>query len=71
MRLDDLIADKRTSFSKEMRIVGGKTVRRSALSDGLDEEALNNRLRQFLMHWDTLQTACARASVRLRFDVIL
>ncbi len=54
------------SFDKEMWLVCAKTVRRQALSDGLDEAAPENRLRQFLMHWDALQTACARASVRLR-----
>jgi hypothetical protein len=41
-------------------------VKREALSDGLDNDPPQNRLRQFLMHWDALQTACARASVRLR-----
>ena len=54
------------SFEKEIWLVCAKTVRRQALSDGLDEAAPENRLRQFLMHWDALQTACARASVRLR-----
>jgi len=42
--------------------------RRAALAAGLAaREPFNNRLRQFLMHWDALQTACARASVRLRY----
>jgi Type III restriction enzyme, res subunit len=54
------------SFEREIWLVCAKTVRRQALSDGLDEDPPENRLRQFLMHWDALQTACARASVRLR-----
>lgn len=54
------------SFDKELWIVAGKLVKRQALSDGLDTDPPQNRLRQFLMHWDALQTACARASVRLR-----
>jgi superfamily II DNA or RNA helicase len=54
------------SFEREIWLVCAKTVRRQALSDGLDEAHPENRLRQFLMHWDALQTACARASVRLR-----
>jgi len=54
------------SFNKEIWMVCGKTVRRDALNTGLDINPHPNRLRQFLMHWDALQTACARGSVRLR-----
>lgn len=54
------------SFEREIWLVCARTVRRQALSDGLDEDQLENRLRQFLMHWDALQTACARANVRLK-----
>jgi superfamily II DNA or RNA helicase len=54
------------SFSKEIWIIAAKMVRRDALSQGLDAAAPGNRLRQLLMHWDALQTGCARASVRLR-----
>jgi superfamily II DNA or RNA helicase len=59
-------ACRNPSFDKELWIVAGKLVKREALSDGLDNDPPQNRLRQFLMHWDALQTACARASVRLR-----
>ena len=60
-------ACRNPSFDKEMWIVGAMMARRDALSLGLDADQLDNRLRQFLMHWDALQTACARANVRLRF----
>ncbi len=54
------------SFNREVWIVAARTIERAALSDALDEDPMPNRLRQFLMHWDALQTACARASVRMR-----
>jgi hypothetical protein len=60
-------ACRNPSFNKEIWIVGAKMTRRGALNEGLDAAAPANRLRQLLMHWDTLQTACARASVRLRW----
>ena len=61
-------ACRNPSFDKEIWIVGAKMTRREALVAGLAAgEPFNNRLRQFLMHWDALQTACARASVRLRY----
>lgn len=59
-------ACRNPSFDKEIWIVGGKMVRRAALDTGLNAVAPGNRLRQLLMHWDSLQTGCARASVRLR-----
>ncbi|MGG6898020.1 DEAD/DEAH box helicase [Rhizobium sp. BR 315] len=55
------------SFDREIWIVGAKMARKEALADGLDETPWDNRLRQFLMHWDAMQTACARANTRLRF----
>lgn len=55
------------SFNKEVWIVGAKMARKSALEEGLAQVSLTNRLRQFLMHWDSMQTACARANTRLRF----
>lgn len=59
-------ACRNPSFDKEVWIVGAKMVQRSALSEGLNEAVAGNRLRQLLMHWDSLQTGCARANVRLR-----
>jgi len=60
-------ACRNPSFDKEIWIVGAKMTRRKLLSDGLDADPLDNRLRQFLMHWDAMQTACARANARLKF----
>ncbi len=57
-----------SAFNKEVWIVGACMTRRKDLEDGLDDNPeLKNRLKQFLMHWDALQTACARANVRLKF----
>ncbi|KUO54164.1 MAG: hypothetical protein APF78_01170 [Sphingomonadales bacterium BRH_c3] len=67
--LNDLLRTSCTnpSFNREIWIVGAKMTRREVLVDGLDNEPLGNRLRQFLMHWDAMQTACARANTRLKF----
>jgi hypothetical protein len=66
---DKLInACKNPAYTKEVWIVGSSMTRRESLVEGLNaDEPFNNRLRQFLMHWDSLQTACARASVRLKY----
>ena len=61
-------ACRNPTFDKEIWIVGGNMTRRVDLSAALAAgEPFDNRLRQFLMHWDALQTACARANVRLKF----
>ncbi len=60
-------ACRNPSFDKEVWIVGAKMARRQALVDGLELNHFQNRLRQFLMHWDAMQTACARANTRLKF----
>lgn len=67
--LNDLLhaACRNPSYDREIWIVGAKMAQRAALENGLDEASWNNRLRQFLMHWDAMQTACARANTRLRF----
>jgi hypothetical protein len=54
------------SFDREVWIVAARTIERAALANALDKDPMPNRLRQFLMHWDALQTTCARASVRMR-----
>lgn len=68
-QLNDLLCAscRNPSFDREIWIVGAKMARRQELVDGLDQEAWGNRLRQFLMHWDAMQTACARANTRLKF----
>jgi hypothetical protein len=60
-------ACRNPSFDKEMWIVGAEMTSRDALSKGLKVDPPANRLRQLLMHWDALQTGCARASVRVRW----
>lgn len=59
-------ASSNPSFDREIWIVGSKMARRQALADGLERQPQDNRLRQFLMHWDAMQTACARANTRLK-----
>lgn len=68
-QLNDLLhaSCRNPSFDREIWIVGAKMARRQALVEGLNQERWPNRLRQFLMHWDAMQTACARASTRLKF----
>ncbi|WP_188720512.1 DEAD/DEAH box helicase [Actibacterium pelagium] len=67
--VNDLLisACRNPSFEKEIWIVGAKMTRRQVLEDGLAQAQQQNRLRQFLMHWDAMQTACARANARLKF----
>ncbi|MEP2028004.1 MAG: DEAD/DEAH box helicase family protein [Paracoccaceae bacterium] len=60
-------ACRNPSFDKEIWIVGAKMTHRQVLEDGLAQEQLQNRLRQFLMHWDAMQTSCARANAKLKF----
>lgn len=69
VQLNDMLraSCRNPSFDREIWIVGAKMARRQALADGLDQTPWRNRLRQFLMHWDAMQTACARANTRLRF----
>ncbi|MGP1050694.1 hypothetical protein ACJ8PG_17310, partial [Serratia sp. CY68758] len=68
-QLNDLLcaACRNPSFDREIWIVGAEMARREKLVNGLDKTPWANRLRQFLMHWDSMQTACARANTRLKF----
>ena len=68
-QLNDILhaSCRNPSYDREIWIVGAKIARREALEEGLGRAPWENRLRQFLMHWDAMQTACARANVRLRF----
>ncbi|MGQ3487550.1 DEAD/DEAH box helicase [Roseovarius pacificus] len=61
-------AAKNPAFSREIWMLGNGLARRTSLSAGLDGDQAqwNPRLRQFLMHWDAMKTACARASVELK-----
>jgi superfamily II DNA or RNA helicase len=53
------------TYDREVWIVAGNMVDRSAVAGHILAGTMDNRLRQFLMHWDGLRTACARAGARL------
>jgi Acetamidase/Formamidase family len=53
------------TYDREVWIVAGNMVDRSAVAGHILADTMDNRLRQFLMHWDGLRTACARAGARL------
>jgi len=55
------------SFNKEVWIVGARMTDRTKVEAALKCATWENRLRQFLMHWDTMQTGCARANTRLKY----
>lgn len=55
------------SFNKEVWIVGARMTERTKVEAALRRTTWENRLRQFLMHWDTMQTGCARANTRLKY----
>jgi hypothetical protein len=59
-------ACQNNSFDREVWIVAGNMVRRSALEVAIGNDADGRRLRQFLMHLEALKTSCARANVRMR-----
>lgn len=54
------------SYEKEVWIVGANMINLKKVGVALGCSPLNNRLRQLLMHWDSMQTSCARANVRLK-----
>lgn len=54
------------SYEKEVWIVGANMIDLKKVREALGCSPLNNRLRQLLMHWDSMQTSCARANVRLK-----
>jgi hypothetical protein len=53
------------TYDREVWIVVGNTVDRAEVAARILADTMDNRLRQFLMHWDGLRTACARAGARL------
>lgn len=55
------------SFDKEVWIVGARITDRAKVEGALRRATWENRLRQFLMHWDTMRTSCARANTRLKY----
>jgi len=60
------VACGNATYDREVWIIAGNMVERSVISDMILNDEIDNRLRQFLMHWDGLRTACARAGARLR-----
>jgi hypothetical protein len=53
------------TYDREVWIIAGNMIERSVISDMILTDAIDNRLRQLLMHWDGLRTSCARAGSRL------
>jgi hypothetical protein len=53
------------TYDREVWIVAGNTVNKTKVAAHILADTMDNRLRQFLMHWDSLRTACARAGARL------
>lgn len=53
------------TYDREVWIIVGNTVDRAEVAARILADTTDNRLRQFLMHWDGLRTACARAGARL------
>lgn len=53
------------TYDREVWIVAGNTVDRAVVAGHILADTIDNRLRQLLMHWDGLRTACARAGARL------
>jgi superfamily II DNA or RNA helicase len=54
------------TYDREVWIVAGNMIERSVIAAMVRNNEIDNRLRQFLMHWDGLRIACARAGSRLR-----
>ncbi|MDE1244267.1 hypothetical protein [Vibrio aestuarianus] len=55
------------SYEKELWIVGARMIDLDKVKSALEKTELDNRLRQLLMHWHAMGTACARANVSLKW----
>ncbi|ENP8342334.1 DEAD/DEAH box helicase family protein [Vibrio harveyi] len=55
------------SYEKELWIVGARMIDLDKIKSALEKTELDNRLRQLLMHWHAMGTACARANVSLKW----
>jgi hypothetical protein len=53
------------TYDKQVWIVGGKMLERAFVETAITNGNIDNRLWQFLLHWDGLRTACARAGAHL------
>jgi superfamily II DNA or RNA helicase len=54
------------AYDREVWIVAGNIVDRRVIAAHIGNDTVDNRLRQLLMNWDALRTACARAGSRLK-----
>ena len=54
-------------YQKEIWIVGAKMLDQQKIAQELRQDPPSPSVRQLLMHWDSMVTACARANVRLKF----
>ena len=54
------------TYDREVWIVAGNMIDRDTITHLILRDAIDNRLRQLLMHWDGVRTACARTGTRLR-----
>lgn len=67
---DQITAALRTAcgnaaYDREVWIVAGNMLDREVVRDAVAQNQLNNRLWQFLIHWEGLRTACGRAGAHL------
>ncbi|MDT3683703.1 MAG: DEAD/DEAH box helicase family protein [Pseudorhodoplanes sp.] len=53
------------SYTREVWIVAGNMLDREIVRNAIARNNLNNRLWQFLIHWEGLRTACGRAGAHL------
>jgi hypothetical protein len=53
------------AYSREVWIVAGNMLDRSIVEDAINTATVDNRLWQFLIHWEGLRTACSRAGAKL------
>jgi hypothetical protein len=53
------------AYSREVWIVAGNMLDRAYVENAIRTGQIDNRLWQFLIHWEGLRTACARAGARL------
>ncbi|MGO9575710.1 MAG: DEAD/DEAH box helicase [Terriglobales bacterium] len=53
------------AYTREVWIVAGNMLDRSIVENAIRNDQVDNRLWQFLIHWEGLRTACSRAGARL------
>jgi Type III restriction enzyme, res subunit len=53
------------AYTREVWVVAGNMLDRSIVENAIRNDQVDNRLWQFLLHWEGLRTACARAGAKL------